>query len=77
MGYRTFTDREGNRWEVRDRSASEWEFYPASGNPLAALRVKPPVYESDPFELSDEELQRLLDEEGGPRSRRPKSPFAD
>ncbi|MDP3774060.1 MAG: hypothetical protein Q8Q85_07295 [Gemmatimonadales bacterium] len=35
------------------------------------------AYESDPFELSNEELQRLLDAAQPPRSRRTPSPFKD
>jgi hypothetical protein len=77
MGYRRFTDRDGKMWEVRDRSTSEWELGPVSGNPRPAVRVRTPGYESDPFELSTEELQRLLDSAPsrgtGPR----KSPFTD
>ena len=77
MGYRRFTDRDGNEWEVRDQSGREWQLAPVSGNPKAAVRVSAPSYESDPFELSTEELQRLLDgvaqRTSGPR----RSPFRD
>lgn len=78
MGYRRFTDENGDSWEVRDRSTSEWEFVPVPGNPHQAVRVRAPGYEKDPFELSGEELQRLLDAErpGGRSSGRP-SPFKD
>ncbi|MGE0352146.1 MAG: hypothetical protein AB7I33_03575 [Gemmatimonadales bacterium] len=78
MAYRRFTDQQGNEWEVQDRSRSEWEFHPVSGNPGRNLSVRPPGYETDPFELSEEELQRLMGEADGPgRSRPAKSPFAD
>ena len=77
MGYRRFTDRDGMAWEIRDVSRSEWEFVPASAADGRSVRVRPPGYESDPFELSTEECQRLLDsEQGGSRSDR-KSPFLD
>jgi hypothetical protein len=77
MGYRRFTDRDGNTWEVRDRSQSEWELQPVSGNPKPSVRVQAPGYESDPFELSNEEMQQLLDSgPSGSRGAR-KSPFKD
>lgn len=78
MGYRRFTDGEGHEWEVRDLSRSAWEFHPVPGNPGRILRIDPPGYEPDPFELSEEELQRLLGTSGGgARARPPKSPFKD
>ena len=77
MGYRRFTDRDGNTWEVHDRSMSEWELRPVSGNPKSAVRVQAPGYETDPFELSTEELQRLLDSVPSSSSRPRKSPFKD
>jgi hypothetical protein len=77
MAYRRFTDREGRTWEVRDDSTSEWELCPVSDTAGGPLRVSAPGYERDPFELSVEELQRLLDQAprrgSGPR----KSPFKD
>ena len=78
MANRKFTDRDGNQWEVRDRSSVEWVLEPILENPARPRRVKPPRYESDPFELTDQELQRLLDstpDPGPPTSR--KSPFLD
>jgi hypothetical protein len=78
MGYRRFTDTEGHAWEVRDLSRSAWEFHPVQGNPGRILRIDPPGYEADPFELSIEELQLLLGKPGGQgRSRPSKSPFKD
>ena len=78
MGYRRFTDTEGNEWEVRDFSKTAWELHPVPGNPGRITRVDPPGYESDPFEMSEEELQRLLGRAGGSgRSRPSKSPFKD
>lgn len=78
MGYRRFVDRAGRVWEVKDRSRSEWIFEPAAGNPEPSRTVQAPSYEADPFELSNEELQRLLDRSpsaGGAGKRR--SPFRD
>jgi hypothetical protein len=77
MARRTFVDRSGSRWEIDVRSRSEWEFAPVEGNPGPGRIVAPPGYETDPYELSIEELQRLLDA-GQPR-RKPKgnSPFLD
>jgi len=77
MANRTFADRSGERWEIRTRSRSEWEFEPIEGNPGPARLASPPGYETDPYELSVEELQRLLD--AAPPRRKPpgKSPFLD
>jgi len=77
MGYRNFTDRDGKTWEVRDRSPWDWDFHPIGDNPEQVRTVPAPTYERDPFELSQEELQRLLDAKGPSRSRRPQSPFKD
>ena len=77
MGYRRFTDRDGETWEVRDVSRGEWELVAVSRTSGRAVRVRAPGYESDPFELSVEELQRMLDAEhrrSGPTKR---SPFLD
>ena len=78
MANRKFKDRDGRDWEVRDRSSSEWILEPILDNPLRQRRVKPPRYEEDPFELTDRELQRLLDENPDPGAPTPrKSPFLD
>ena len=78
MGYRRFTDPQGFEWEVRDLSRSSWEFHPVAENPGRIIPIDPPGYEADPFELSEEELQRLLGKPGGPgRSGPAKSPFRD
>ena len=77
MGYRRFTDRDGETWEVRDVSRREWDLVVVSRTGGRAVRVRAPGYESDPFELSVEELQRMLDAEqkrSGPTKR---SPFLD
>lgn len=77
MGYRRFDDHDGETWEVRDRSRSEWELQPVSGTGNA-VTVPAPGYEADPFELSVEELQRLLDTARGTSRRSPpQSPFKD
>ena len=77
MGYRRFTDANGDIWDVKDGSASEWEFLPVGGNPHPAVRVRAPGYEKDPFELSAEELQDLLGAERPARDRPRRSPFKD
>jgi hypothetical protein len=77
MGYRRFTDRDGKTWEVRDVSSSEWELVAVSGSDRRALRVRAPSYEADPFELSGEELQRIIDAGGGGTGPRRNSPFLD
>jgi hypothetical protein len=77
MAERTFADRAGHRWAVRVHSRSEWELTPIEGNPGPGRLATPPGYETDPYELSVEELQRLLD--GATPRRKPpgKSPFLD
>jgi hypothetical protein len=77
MGYRRFTDREGHSWEIRTRSLREWDFHPLGENPGTVCSVPAPTYERDPYELSQEELQHLLDAKEPSGSRRPKSPFKD
>ena len=77
MANRTWSDRSGNRWEIRIRSRSEWEFEPIEGNPGPARLVAPPGYESDPYEMSVEELQGLLDAAAQRRAPKTKSPFLD
>lgn len=77
MAYRTFRDRDGNTWEVRPRSRSTWSIEPVQGNPGRARDVDSPGYEKDPFELSVEELQRLLDGSKPPAARNVRNPFKD
>lgn len=77
MGFRRFVDRAGLGWEVRVRGKNEWLFEPVEGNPGPARSVQPPGYERDPFEMSIEELQRLLDTAPLPGPRKTKSPFLD
>lgn len=77
MGYRRFVDREGRAWEVRPQSKSEWEFLPAGPGGGPARAGAAPGYEADPFEMSIEELQKLLDAARPPRGRPKASPFQD
>ncbi len=78
MSYRAFTDRQGNRWQVRPQARREWHFEPLPGNPETRRVAVPPGYQEDPFELSDQEIQRVLDSArpAGAGSGRP-SPFKD
>jgi hypothetical protein len=77
MGDRRFADTEGRRWDVVVRSRSEWVFEPVEDNPGPRRTCLPPGYERDPFELSIEELQHVLDGSKGQAAPRKKSPFAD
>ncbi len=85
MGYRRLIDRDGEAWDVKDQSDSVWRFEPAGGNTAAPVDGRAPGYQKDPFELSQEELQRMLDEghsdggNSGQAWQRPKkkSPFLD
>ena len=77
MGFRKFIDRDKKEWEIRDVSRLEWEFSPAGDNQQRGRRVPPPGYEQDPYELSQEELQRLLDASTPQAERSKQSPFKD
>lgn len=85
MANRRFRDRAGHEWEVRDRSKAEWFLEPVGDNPGQRRVVRPPGYEEDPFELTDQELWRLLEQGGAPGGRggpgaagaERKSPFRD
>lgn len=76
MGYRRFADRDGVMWEVRDHTFTEWELQPVGQPDMAPVRVRAPVQERDPFEVSTEDLQRMLDAER-PRGTSSKNPFKD
>jgi hypothetical protein len=84
MGYRRLIDRDGEAWDVKDDNDSVWRFEPVAGNPSSPVDVQAPGYQKDPFELSQEELQQMLDEGKGQSPgrgawQRPKkkSPFLD
>jgi hypothetical protein len=77
MAYRRFVDRSGDAWEIRDRSRWDWTFEPVGGNAAAARTARAPGYQDDPFELSDSELQKLLDAATGGAGPRTPSPFLD
>jgi hypothetical protein len=77
MAHRVFSDRKGNRWEIIPVGRSEWTFEPIEGNPGPARVGSPPGYETDPYELSVEELERLLDSAPPRRAGKGKSPFLD
>ena len=77
MGRRKFVDRDGNGWEVRPVTKAEWEFLPEPENSELPRTVAAPSHERDPFELSKEELQALLDSAPPPRTRSKPSPFLE
>lgn len=60
MSIRNFKDASGGRWQVKVRSRREWLLDPLPGNPQTPRTVEPPLYAEDPFELSEQELQRIL-----------------
>ncbi len=70
-------DREGHKWEIRPAGRERWELVPGEDNPGPARTVPPPGYETDPFELSKEELQQLLDQSSAAKARQVKNPFGD
>jgi hypothetical protein len=77
MGFRRFTDRHGHQWEIRPRTKSDWDLDPFGDNPGQRRSVRAPGYEPDPFELSQEELDRLLDASQEGPARVVKNPFKD
>ena len=77
MGFRSFIDRDNHKWEIRPVSREEWEFTPIGENPGSARGVPPPGYETDPYELSKEEILRLFDRSTPRRARQVKNPFGD
>jgi hypothetical protein len=77
MAFRKFVDRDGYQWEVRPRTKSDWDLEPIGSNPNRARSARSPGYEKDPFELSREELQHLLDASPAPTPRPTKNPFKD
>lgn len=76
MAYRRFDDSSGRAWEVVVRGR-QWRFEPIHDNPGPAREAEGPGYEKDPFELSVEELKRLLDKAQAPRPLPKKNPFLD
>lgn len=62
MSHRRFADEEGRRWEIREEAGGAWRFRPVSGNPEPDRRGRPPLYATDPFELSERELRAILRE---------------
>ena len=75
MGFRRFTDRDKCQWEIRPVGRGEWEFGPVGENPGKPRTVASPGYEKDPYELSQEELQKLLDTAVSAPVRKAKNPF--
>ena len=61
MAHRKFQDRQGRGWRIRPESRRRWWFEPLRGNDEMKRAAQPPGYADDPFELSEKELQRLLD----------------
>jgi len=77
MGFRRFTDKHGQQWEIRPRTKSDWDLDPVGDNPGPRRSVRAPGYEPDPFELSQEELDRLLAASQQASPRPVKNPFKD
>jgi hypothetical protein len=77
VSFRRFTDRDNQTWEIRPLSNSVWELSPAGENPARPRTVPAPGYEKDPWEMSQEELQGLLDSSAATPERKRKNPFGD
>lgn len=71
---RKFTDRTGTAWDVdREQGRRHLIFRPVDQESSKERTVAAPGHTDDPFELSDGELQRLLDR-SRPRYRKPQGP---
>ncbi len=77
MSFRRFTDCDKQDWEIRPVSSSVWELSPMGENVGRPRTVAAPGYEKDPWEMSQEELQRLLDASAATQVRSRKNPFGD
>jgi hypothetical protein len=77
MSFRRFTDHAKRDWEIRPVSGRVWELSPVGENAERPRTVPAPGYEKDPWEMSQEELQRLLDASTAPPVRAKKNPFGD
>lgn len=77
MGFRRLTDRDKLGWEIRPVGRGEWEFSPVGENTGRPRTVQSPGYEKDPYELSQEELQKLLDSAVAAPVRKTNNPFGD
>jgi len=77
MALRTFVDRDRRPWVVRPISREEWDFEPGPDNPMPRRTARPPGHESDPFELSREELIALLEAGTVAMRRSVPNPFKD
>lgn len=77
MAFRRFTDRDKRVWEIRPLNPREWEFSPVGENRERPRTVASPGYEKDPYELSQEELQRLFEGSAGQAERKVRNPFSE
>jgi hypothetical protein len=58
---RKFEDARGDGWEIHPREDYKWYFVPLEDNDAIRTIVTPPPQVDDPFELDQQELQKLLD----------------
>lgn len=58
--HRRFEDAAGNGWEIRAEHDFKWQFLPLEGNDSTRKIVTPSPEADDPFDLTEKELQRLL-----------------
>ena len=59
--HRRFEDARGNSWEIRPEEDYKWYFVPLEGNDSTRKITTPPPEADDPFDLDEDELQKLLD----------------
>lgn len=59
--HRRFEDARGDSWEIQPKANFKWQFVPLEGNDHIRKIVTPPPEVDDPFDLTEKELERLLD----------------
>lgn len=58
---RRFEDARGDGWEIHPQEDFKWQFLPLEGNDRIRKIVTPPPEVDDPFDLTEKELEQLLD----------------
>lgn len=59
--HRRFEDARQDAWEIHAQEEFKWHFVPLEGNDKIRKIATPPPEADDPFELDEQELQKLLD----------------
>lgn len=59
--HRRFEDARGSTWEVHPQEAFKWQFVPVGDDERVRKIATPPPAATDPSDLTEQELQQLLD----------------